>query len=116
MGYTSWSPLLYRFWNPILFVFITFCCFFGMSFTCLAFRVNFANVRFTSVKRRFLRSSDVTKYISFVTFQLVSAVYFCMHFPMDLGTILARIWGRIWGDFSRNAGFLRVLIFNQFLH
>ena len=74
---------------------LIFCCFFGVSFTCVAFRVNFANVRFTMRKRRFLRSSDVTTYISFVIFLLVFACLFCIHFPMDLGTIL----GRIWADF-----------------
>ena len=76
-----------------MFFFITFCCFFGVSFTCVAFRVNFANVRFTMVKRRFVRSSDVTKYISFVIFRLVSACLFLHafsngfgdHFGKDLG-------------------------------
>ena len=70
-----------------------FCWFFGVSFTCVVIRVNFANVRFTLVKRRFLRSSDVTKYISFVTFQLVSSCLFLHafsngfgdHFGKDLG-------------------------------
>ena len=44
-----------------------------MSFTCVAFRVDFANVRFIEVKRGFVRSSDVTKYISSVIFRLVFA-------------------------------------------
>ena len=53
-----------------------FVVFVGMSFTCVAFRVNFANVRFTPIKRRFVGSSDVTKYISLVIFRLVFACLF----------------------------------------
>ena len=79
-----------------------FGCFLGVSFTCVAFRVDFANVRFIEVKRGFVRSSDVTKYISFVIFGWFFLTYFCMHFRMDLGTILGGIWGRIWSDFSGN--------------
>ena len=73
--------------------FITFCCFFGVSFTCLAFRVNFANVRFTPVKRRLVRSSDVIKYVSFEIFRIYFAWLFlhaCSngfgeHFGKDFG-------------------------------
>ena len=73
-----------------------------MSFTCVAFRVNFANVRFIEVKRGFVRSSDVTKYISFDIFECFFLTYFCMHFRKDLGTILGGIWGRIWSEFLGN--------------
>ena len=65
--------------------FIIFCCYFGVSFTCLAFRVNFANVRFTSVKRRFVGSCDVTKYISLVIFRLVFACLFLHTFSNGFG-------------------------------
>ena len=65
--------------------FITFCCFFGVFFTCVAFRVNFANVRFTSVKRTFVRSRDVTNYISFVICRLVSACLFLHAFSNGFG-------------------------------
>ena len=87
-----------------------------MSFRYLVFRLSFANVRFTSVKRRFVRSSDVIKYFFFETFWIFVLRYFSMHFLMDLGTVLGRIWGRIWVDFRRNVGFLGVLIFSKFLH
>ena len=56
-----------------------------MSFTCVAFRVNFANVRFTMLERRFVRSSDVTKYISFVIFLLVFACLFLHAFSNGFG-------------------------------
>ena len=56
-----------------------------MSFTCVAFLVNFANVRFTKVKRRLVRSSDVTKYISFVIFRLVFACLFLYAFSNGFG-------------------------------
>ena len=56
-----------------------------MSFTCVAFRVNFANVLFTTVKSRFVRSRDVTKYISFVIFRLVSACLFLHAFSNGFG-------------------------------
>ena len=63
-----------------------FGCFLGVSFTCVAFRVNFANVRFTEVKRRFVRSSDVTKYIVFsYLFLHTSSNGFGDHFGRDLG-------------------------------
>ena len=72
---------------------ITFCCFFGVSFTCVAFRVIFANVRFTLVKHRLVRSSDDIKYISFYNFRTYFARLFlhaCCngfgdHFGKDLG-------------------------------
>ena len=31
-----------------------------------------------------------------------------MHVPMELESILGRIWGRIWDDFTRNVGFFGV--------
>ena len=79
-----------------------FGCLLGLSLTCVAFRVNLANVRFIEVKRGFVRSSDVTKYISFDIFGCFCLSYFCMHFRKDLGTILGGIWGRIWSEFLGN--------------
>ena len=73
--------------------FITFCCFFGMSFTCLAFRVNFANVRFTAVKRRFVGSCDVTKYISLVIFRSVFACLFLHAFSNGFGDDFGKDFG-----------------------
>ena len=70
-----------------------------MSFTGVAFRVIFANVRFTPVKHRLVRSSDDIH---------ILLGYFCMHVSMDLGSILGRILGRIWDDFTSNVGFLKV--------
>ena len=74
-------------------VFITFCCFFGVSFTCLAFRVNFANVRFTTVKHRFVGSCDVTKYISLVIFRLVFACLFLHAFSNGFGHDFGKDFG-----------------------
>ena len=103
-GYANWIPILYRFWNQNLMVSSSIvCCFFGVSFTCVAFRVIFANVRFTSVKHRLVRSSDD---IFFSFFVHVLLGYVCMHVPMDLGSILGRILARIWDDFTRNVGIL----------
>ena len=70
-----------------------FCWFFGVSFTCVAFRVTFANVRFTMVKHRLVRSSDDIKCISFYIFRTYFAWVFlhaCSngfgeHFGKDLG-------------------------------
>ena len=75
---------------------LIFCCFFGVSFTCVAFRVIFANVRFTSVKPRFVRSSDDIKYVIFYIFRTYFACLFLhafsnrfgMHFGEDLGSVL----------------------------
>ncbi len=68
-------------------------CFFGVSFTCVAFRVNFANVRFTKVKRRFVRSSDVTKYISFVIFREVFSCLFLYAFSNGFGHHFGKDFG-----------------------
>ena len=80
------------------------------------FRVIFANIRFTPLKRRFERNIDVIKYLIFDTFGYIFLLYFCMHLLMDLGTVKGRIWSRIWVDFSRNVGFVGVLILRKFLH
>ena len=76
-----------------MFFFVTFCCFFGMSFTCVAFRVNFANVRCTLVKRRFVGSCDVTKYISVVIFRLVFACLFLHAFSNAFGDDFGKDFG-----------------------
>ena len=76
-----------------MFFSLFFGCFLGVSFTCVAFRVDFANVRFIEVKRGFVRSSDVTKYISFVIFRVIFSYLFLHafsngfgnHFGKDLG-------------------------------
>ena len=69
LGYTSWSPILYRFWEQILMFFsLFFGCFLGVSFTCVAFRVNFAKVRFTDVKRGFASIYDDEVLMIFVNF------------------------------------------------
>ena len=93
-GYTSWSSILYRFWEQLLIVFsLFFGCFLGVSFTCVAFRVNFANVRFTQVKRRFVGSCDVTKYISLVIFRLVFACLFLHAFSNGFGDDFGKDFG-----------------------
>ena len=56
-----------------------------MSFTCVAFRVNFANACFTLVKRRFVGSNDVTKYISLIIFLLVFVCLFLQTFSNGSG-------------------------------
>ena len=61
-------------------------------------------------------SSDVTKYVSFFIFRLIFACLFLHAFSNGFGDDFRKDLGRIWGDFSRNVEFLRVLIFNQFLH
>ena len=75
---------------------LIFCWFFGVSFTCVAFRVNFANVCFTSVKLRFVRNSDDLKYVIFLIFRTYFACLFLHafskgfgeHFGKDLGYVL----------------------------
>ena len=64
---------------------LIFECFFGPSFTCLLFRVIFANVRFTTVKRRFVRSSDVIKYLIFDTFWVYFSSLFLHAFSNGFG-------------------------------
>ena len=70
---SAFVSFLERIFNGFSSLFLVFV---GVSFTCLAFRVNFANVRFTTVKHRFAGSCDVTKYISLVIFRLVFACLF----------------------------------------
>ena len=64
-----------------------------MSFTCVAFRVIFANVRFTLVKPRFVRSSDDIKYVIFFIFRTYFACLFLHAFSNGFG-----------GDFGKDFG------------
>ena len=64
-----------------------------MSFTCLAFRVNFANVRFTLVKQRFVGRCGVKKYISLVIFRLVFACLFLHAFSNGFGDDFGKDFG-----------------------
>ena len=90
---------MYRFSNKKLTVFLLFFgCFLGLSLTCVAFRVNFANVRFTGVQRGFVRSTDVTKYMSFIFFEYFYLAYFCFIFEW--------IWGPFWNGFVVGSGMI----------
>ena len=55
--------------------------------------VIFANVLFATVKRRFVRSSDVTKYISFVIFRVVFSYLFLHAFSNGFGDHFGRDLG-----------------------
>ena len=86
LGAQSWRPILHGFWHQNSMVFsLIFGCFFGVSLTCLAFRVIFVNVRFTLVKRRFVRGSVVTKYIRFIIFRILFSYLFLHAFSHGFG-------------------------------
>ena len=61
-----------------------------MSFACVAFRVNFANVRFTDVKRGFASIYDVEVLLNFIDFLQVFLFRFCMYVSIDLGAVFGR--------------------------
>ena len=70
-----------------------FGCFFAVSLTCVAHRVIFANVRFTSVKHRLVRSSDDIKYIIFYNFRTYFASLFLHAFSNGFGEHFGKDFG-----------------------
>ena len=73
--------------------------FLALVFTCVAFRVILANVRFPKRKPMFLRSSDVKDNIKTVIFHTLFIYFLKTVFSMDFKLILGRFSGQIWKDF-----------------